>query len=171
MVAALRSEAVLLLTFLTDHWEWHGLCLLPWGVWLWKGLGVAWPGLWQQPWYQGLGRGLEVVSGWTLVGLALMWLAQQVTVAGEEAWTRGLSLGSLMSAPYIEMEEDEWGVYHVRLGGEFELHLDGQVAFYKRMLTIFLGCWKCRGSAAAVAAHGMNAHPLCDKSKWRLGSG
>jgi transposase-like protein len=145
LVVVLRSEALLVLAFLSGHWEWHGLCLLPWGVWLWKGLAVAWPGLGRQPWYQGLGRGLEVISGLALVGLALIWLAQQVAMGRERVLTQGLSLGSVMGTPYIEVEEDQRGWYHVRFGGEFELHLDGQVAFCQRMLTIFLGLLEVPG--------------------------
>jgi transposase-like protein len=35
--------------------------------------------------------------------------------------------------------QNEAGVYQVQLSGEFEIHLDGNVEFYKRMLIIFLG--------------------------------
>jgi hypothetical protein len=40
---------------------------------------------------------------------------------------------------YVGVEEDESGWYHVRLRGEFELDVDGQVMLYKRILIIFLG--------------------------------
>ncbi len=138
-VTAVRSEALLLLAFLSQHWEWHGVCLLPWGVWWWKGLGVAWPALGQQALYQGLGRVLEEASRWALVGLVWIWLCQPLAATGEGALRGGFGVGSVMSTPYIEVEEDEQGWYQVRLGGEFELHLDGQVTFYLRMLTVFLG--------------------------------
>ena len=146
-VAAVRSEALLLLAFLSQHWEWHGVCLLPWGVWLWKGLGAAWPALGQQALYQGLGRVLEEASRWALMGLVWVWLCQPVAAMGEGALRRGFSVGSVMSTPYIEVEEDEQGWYQVRLGGEFELHLDGQVTFYLRMLTVFLGLLEVPGES------------------------
>ena len=37
------------------------------------------------------------------------------------------------------MEQDEEGIYHVHLQGEFELSVDGKVAFYVRMLILLLG--------------------------------
>lgn len=39
----------------------------------------------------------------------------------------------------VLVEEDAEGVYHVRLRGEFELQVNGQVPFYQRLLVIFLG--------------------------------
>jgi hypothetical protein len=144
-VAAVRSEALLLLAFLSERWEWHGVCLLPWGVWVWKGLGVAWPRVGQQRWYQRLGRLGEEAGRLALVGLLWAWLARQGTVAAEVALGRGLNWGSVLGAALIGVEEDEQGGYHVRLSGEFELHVDGQVAFYKRMLIIFLGLLEVPG--------------------------
>ena len=43
-----------------------------------------------------------------------------------------------MNAPSVQVTQDEQSVYRVRLKGEFVLHLDGKVEFYKRMLIIFL---------------------------------
>jgi hypothetical protein len=37
--AAVRSEVLLGLMFLMEWWEWEWVYLLPWGVWIWKGLG------------------------------------------------------------------------------------------------------------------------------------
>ena len=45
MIAVLRSEALLMLVWWTESWEWEWVCLLPWMKWLWRGLGTAWPGL------------------------------------------------------------------------------------------------------------------------------
>jgi hypothetical protein len=42
------------------------------------------------------------------------------------------------SGSQVEITEDEDGIYHVHLSGEFELHINGKVLFYKRMLVIFM---------------------------------
>jgi hypothetical protein len=47
--------------------------------------------------------------------------------------------------PYVAVEEEEDGTYHVCLSGTFELHIDGQVTFYKRMLVVFLGLLEVSG--------------------------
>jgi transposase-like protein len=49
-----------------------------------------------------------------------------------------LGVGGLALGPQVEITQDEEGTCHVRLQGEFELHIDGKVPFYKRMLIIFL---------------------------------
>ena len=148
MVAAVRSEALMVLVYLTDRHEWEWVCLLPWIAWLWKGLGVAWPGLGRQRVYQGLGRVWDRASSGTLIGLGLLWLDQQLPGAGGYrvgVLPVGMSLASWAHAPSVEVERDEEGVYHVQLQGEFELHVDGQVEFYKRMLVIFLGLLEVPG--------------------------
>jgi hypothetical protein len=40
---------------------------------------------------------------------------------------------------YVQVEVEEQGTCEVRFGGEFELHIDVTVEFYKRMLIVFLG--------------------------------
>jgi transposase-like protein len=75
-----------------------------------------------------------------LEGLLLLWLVQHLQAVGESGgYGLWAGLGSVVREPSVEVEEDAQGVYHVRLRGEFELHVDGQVAFYKRVLLIFLG--------------------------------
>jgi transposase-like protein len=49
-----------------------------------------------------------------------------------------LGVGGLALGPQVEVRQDEEGICHVRLQGEFELHIDGKVPFYKRTLIIFL---------------------------------
>jgi transposase-like protein len=137
MVALARSEALMVLVSLTEHQGWGWVSLLPWVVWLWKGLGVAWPDVGRQPWYGVLSRVWEEASRVALMGLAVVWLGQQLSTLGEGGLP-GLAVGGV-SVPRVEVEQDEEGVYHVRLRGEFEVHVDGQVEFYKRMLIIFLG--------------------------------
>ena len=143
MVAALRSEALLLLVFVTDRWEWHALCLLPWGEWCWQGLGVAWPTLGRQPWYRAISRLWTLGYRLALIGLTLLWLAQHLPTLGRcgaphRFSAAGLGLGTVRSAQNVKVTRDEQGVYHVQLKGEFILHLNGQVEFYKRILIIFL---------------------------------
>lgn len=56
VVAAVRSEALMVLVHLSGRGEWEWVCLLPWAAWLWKGTGIAWSGLGRQPLYAGMGR-------------------------------------------------------------------------------------------------------------------
>jgi transposase-like protein len=153
MVAVARSEGLMVLVSLTEHPEWEWVCLLPWVTWLWKGLGVVWPGLGRQPLYGVLGRVGEEASRVALVGLILLWLGQQLSALGE--WVGhgvavgGVGLGVVGGERGVEVEQDEAGVYHVRLRGEFELHVNGEVAFYKRMLVIFLGQLEVPGESRA----------------------
>ena len=119
-------------------------------VWVWRGMGIAWPRLERQPLYGVLARVWEEGSRWALIGLGIVWLVER----GAE-WQQGIGpqpkrsdMGGLPTGmclglveeygSYVE-EEDESGWYHVRLRGEFELHVDGKVALYKRILIIFLG--------------------------------
>jgi transposase-like protein len=149
MVVAARSEGMMVLVFLTGREEWRWLCGLPWVVWLWKGLGIAWPGLGRQPVYCAVGRLWEEASRWALIGLGVTWLGQQICVLGDAApyglSTCGASKGIVVHIPSIEVEQDEMGTYHVRIRGEFELHVDGNVEMYRRMLVIFLGQLEVEG--------------------------
>jgi len=145
MVAAARSEALLALVFVTDRRECEWVCLLPW---LWKGMSIAWPGLGRHWMYRGLGVVCDTAHSVALMGLAMMWVHQRLPVPeqyGLGALPAGVYLQSGVSQPYVEVEEDEEGVYHVRLGGMFEMHVHGEVEFYKRMLIIFLGLLEVPG--------------------------
>jgi transposase-like protein len=141
-IAALRSEALLVLVCLTERHEWEWVCLLPWLAWLWKGLGVAWPALGRQPVYRRIGRGWEQASGVAMIGLGLVWAQEHLSTAWEKRV--GLGLAGLcceerLVEPRVEVEQEAEGMYHVRLRGTFEMHVNGEVEFYKRMLVIFLG--------------------------------
>jgi len=132
MVTAVRSEALLVLASLTGYQAWDWICLLPWGVWLWKGWGAVCPDLRRQPWYLGLGRLMEEVSRLALIGLGLMWLMQHSAILREQRpWM--VSVGQVGApvadqSPSIEVTQDEEQIYHIRISGEFMLHIDGQVA-------------------------------------------
>jgi hypothetical protein len=70
-----------------------------------------------------------------------MWMKEQAGT-WEQCRLGGLPVGMCLrerEEPYVQVERDEQGVYHVRLGGEFELHVDGKVEFYKRLLIVSLG--------------------------------
>ncbi len=153
MVVAARSEAMMGLVFLTGREEWRWVCGLPWAVWLWKGLGIAWSGLGRHPLYWVVGQLWEEASRWALIGLGIVWLGQHLSVLGDQASyglsTCGAGMGIAVHVPKIEIERDEMGVYHVRICGEFELHVDGNVEMYRRMLVIFLGQLEVPGQARA----------------------
>lgn len=137
-----RSEALLALVLLTDRPQWDGVCLLPWLAWLWKGLGIAWPGLGRQPLYAAVGRLWDRAAGLALAGVGLGWLSGHgpEPLAGKLGMlSLGICLPSEAQAPWVEVVRDEAGTYQVRLRGEFVLQVNGQVEFYVRMLIIFLG--------------------------------
>jgi transposase-like protein len=158
LVAALRSESLLVLVFVSGRQEWEWLCWLPWIGWLWQGLGVAWPGLGRQALYRGLGRVWEEGNRWALIGLGLVWLGQKLAESGGYGGY-GLVVGMscqrpdcgefsrAVSEPRVEVQRDEQGMYHVRLRGELELQVDGTVTFYKRMLAVFLGQLEAPGES------------------------
>ncbi len=138
MMAVLRSEALLMLVWWTESWEWEWVCLLWLVEWLWRGLGAAWPGLGRQPLYCAVGELWERTGQIALAGLVLVWIGQQMATV-RECWSfSSLGVGSVLCSPSVEVEEDDTGWYHIRLSGEFELHIDGTVEFYKRMVIIFL---------------------------------
>ena len=146
MIPAIRSEALMGLVFLNEAWGWEWVCLLPWAAWLWKGVGAVWPSLRQQAIYVSLGRVWERSSGITLAVLGAMWISRQIPADGVRvgAWSAGMGLSSI-GEPYVRAEIDEQGMCHVQLEGAFELHVDSTVAFYKRMLIIFLGLLEMPG--------------------------
>ena len=150
-VVAVRSGTLLVLASSVDRKGREWICLLPWVVWVWRGMGIAWPRLGRQPLYRVLGRVWEEGSRWALIGLGVVWLVErgaewqqgigaQPKRSGIGGLPAGMCLGLVGECgSYVGVEEDERGWYHVRLRGEFELHVDGKVALYKRILIIFLG--------------------------------
>jgi hypothetical protein len=149
IVTAMRSEALMVLVFVTDCQAWEWVWVLPWAVWLWKGLGVMWPSLGRQRLHWVLGRVLEEASRLALVGLGYAWLVQHIFVLGEQKLC-ALSVGQLgqwaeVNLPRIEVERDEAGMYDVRIQGEFEIHVDGNIEINKRMLVIWLGLLEVPG--------------------------
>ena len=138
VVALVRSETLLLLAVLPGYEEWTWVCVLPWASWLWRGLGVACPRWRQWVIYRSVDCLLEEARRLALYGLVIWWLIEQIQSTGDKDPVRGLCIGGLSPGSQVEITEYEKGIYHVHLSGEFELHIDGQVLFYKRMLVIFL---------------------------------
>jgi len=138
VVALVRSETLLLLAVLPGHEEWVWVCVLPWANWLWRGFGAACPRwrLWVV--YRSVDCLLEEASRLALYGLAMWWLVEQVQRAGDRYVVSGLCIGGVHPGSEVEITEDEDGMCHVHLRGEFDLYIDCQVSFYKRMLVIFL---------------------------------
>jgi hypothetical protein len=138
VVALVRSETLLLLAVLPGHEEWVWLCVLPWLSWLWRGVGAACPRWRRWVVYRSVDCLLEGASRLALYGLMIWWLVEQVLRGGDQYLVSGLCIGSVSSGSQVEITEDEDGICHVRLRGEFELHIDGKEPFYERMLIIFL---------------------------------
>jgi transposase-like protein len=138
MSAVVRSEALLLLAGWSGHTEREWVCLLPWASWLWRGVGAActeWRGC---AVYRGVDELLERATHWALLGLLGLWVLESVQQTGPACCVGRLGVGGLALGPQVEVTQDEEGICHVRLQGEFELHIDGTVPFYKRTLIIFL---------------------------------
>ena len=147
MVPAARSEALMALAFVTGSREW--VCILPWVAWGWKGLGVVQPNLGRQGWYRLVGRMWDEAGRAALLWLAMRWIHQHAPGEGQYG-VSSVGIGSVVAAEgmdgaYIGVTEDDTGMYHVRLSGTFELHVDGTVEFYKRVLVIFLGLLEVPG--------------------------
>ncbi len=73
---------------------------------------------------------------------------REQAATGEQCRLGGVAVGMCSresEEPYVQVERDAGGVYHVRLGGEFELRVDGKVEFYKRLLIVFLGLLEVPG--------------------------
>jgi transposase-like protein len=150
MLAAVRSEALLVLTGLTEQPAWEWVCLLPWLAWGWKGLGVAWPALGQQAGYWQLGRVWEQAGGVATLGLGLIWVQEQLGLAGAPwlGWgLTGLCCEQQQDEPQVVVEQEAEGLYHVRLQGSFELYVPAEVEFCKRLLVIFLGLLEVPGAS------------------------
>lgn len=144
-VAAIRSEWLMMLVFLTEREEWGWVCLLPWVSWMWKGIGIVWPDVGRHPLYDGMGRIWERAGVVALVGLGVLWLGEHlVPWMGYGAMALPVGM-NLQGEPRVEVSKDEEGIYHVQLRGEFKMQVDGKVEFYKRMLVIFLGLLEVEG--------------------------
>ena len=138
VVALIRSETLLLLAVVPGHSEREWVCFLPWASWLWRGIGVACTNWRRCAVYRCVDSLLESANRLALYGLLGLWVLESLQGGGPEFSVRKLGVGGLTLGPQVEVTQDEDGICHVRLQGELELHIDGKVPFYKRMLIIFL---------------------------------
>jgi len=77
-----------------------------------------------------------------MIGLGLVWAQEQLPTVWESRvglGVAGLCCEERLDEPRVEVEQAEEGMYNVRLRGTLELHVNGEVEFYKRMRVIFLG--------------------------------
>jgi len=81
---------------------------------------------------------LEGATRWALFGLLGLWALEVLQETGPQFSAPKLGVGGFALGSQVEVTQDEEGICHVRLQGEFELHLDGKVPFYKRILIILL---------------------------------
>jgi transposase-like protein len=149
MVAAARSEALMGLVCVTGSRDWEWAWVLPWLAWVWKGVGVAQPCLGRQGWYRLVGRIWDDAGRVALLWLAVRWAWQHTLNEGQYGIC-SVGIGSVaaaegMDGAYVEVTQDDSGGYDVQLRGTFELHVDGTVEFYKRMLVILLGLLEVPG--------------------------
>jgi transposase-like protein len=146
-VALVRSETLLLLAVWSGQAEKEWVCLLPWASWVWHGIGAACANWRCCALYHCVEGLLESATRWALFGLLGGWLLESLQETGLEFSVGKLGVGGLALGPQVEVTQDEEGICHVRLAGEFELHIDGTVPFYKRMLIIFLRQLEVPGEA------------------------
>jgi len=127
-----------LLTVWSGQTEREWVCLLPWASWVWRGIGAACANWRCCALYRCVEGLLESATRWALFGLLGGWVLESLQEADPEFSVGKLGVGGLALGPQVEVTQDEEGICHVRLQGEFELQIDGKVSFYKRMLIIFL---------------------------------
>ena len=141
----LRSLVLWGLWAQSGGWGPAWLRLVPWGLWLWCGVGRGWPALGQQlvwDWVEGVlwqgQRGLLVgYAGLALsdlcVGEPCGWcLAAGCVVSGTRA---GASDGTEAQVAVVRQAD---GSYRVTLRGHFTLAVSGDHPFRMRLLVLFL---------------------------------
>jgi hypothetical protein len=153
----LRSLLVWGLWAWSGEWGPAGLRLVPWVLWLWRGIGVGWPGLRQQAvWVWGT-QGLWQVQRLVLVGYLGLTLSH--TQRGDlAAW--GLGLGGLVcpadespvagaqppAEPQVVVARQADGSYQATLSGHFTLTVAGDHPFRRRLLVLFLSLLDAPGA-------------------------
>ena len=125
-------------------WAWSGgwgpawLRLVPWVLWLWRGLGMGWPRLRQQAVWGWVATGLWQAQRLALLGYLGVVLSQQRT-AGPAPWCVGLGCVVCQPAePRVVVARQADGSYQATLSGHFTLAVAGDHPFRMRLLVLFL---------------------------------
>ncbi len=128
----------------SGRWGPAWLRLVPWVLWLWRGLGAGWPALRQQAVWQGIEGGLWQGQRWLLVSYLVM------AVSGPRAATVALSClavtdpaaaggaGECEPEPWVQVLRQADGSYRAELCGHFTLTVAGDHPFRQRLLVLFL---------------------------------
>ncbi len=142
----LRSLVLWGLWVRSGEWGPAWLRLVPWGLWLWQGLGVGWPELGEgAPWC------------WVACGL---WQGQRLLLVGylglalnrQRSGELGLSclglgclecvpsgtVGEAAADPWVSVARQVDGSYQVTLSGHFTLSVAADHPFRMRLLVLFL---------------------------------
>ena len=151
-IALLRSLLIWGLWQLNGQLGPGWLWLWPWALWVWRGVGLAWPEVRRRPnWYAieqwlawvqrwlTLGYGGLVLSRWLQQGWG-GWRGADLPVKGHAGalWGGGcLVCGS--ETPRVSVERQADGSYQAALCGHFTLQVAGDSVFRKRLLLLFLG--------------------------------
>ena len=114
------------------------LRLLPWALWLWRGVGIGWPRLRQQAvWVwgvQGLWQAQRLVL-FGYLGLAL----SQLHAGDPVPWSLGLGcVVCQRDEPGVHVARQADGSYQAMLCGHFTLAVAGDHPFRLRLLVLFL---------------------------------
>jgi len=153
-IALLRS------LLLWGLWSWSGqmgpawLRLWPWALWLWRSVGLGWPGLGRRRNWRQVERWLVQGQQWLLlgyVGLAVAaglrqcwggWLVAGQPATGSEAGIPMLLGGGCLvcgsAEPRVTVERQADGSYQATLCGHFTLQVADASVFRMRLLLLFL---------------------------------
>ena len=143
-LAASWSPVLLRSLLLWGLWAWSGqlgwswLRLVPWALWLWRGVGMGWPSLRQQAAWLWVAEGLWQTQRLVLLGYLGVVLSQQRT-GGPAPW--GVGLGCLVcqqDEPRVAVARQADGSYQATLCGHFTLAVAGDHPFRLRLLVLFL---------------------------------
>ena len=122
----------------SGQWGWSWLRLVPWALWLWRGVGMGWPRLRQQAAWLWVAEGLWQAQRLVLFGYLGVALSQQRT-GGPAPW--GVGLGCLVcqqDEPRVAVARQADGSYQATLCGHFTLAVAGDHPFRMRLLVLFL---------------------------------
>jgi transposase-like protein len=163
-LAASWSPVLLRSLLLWGLWAWSGqlgwswLRLVPWALWLWRGVGVGWPRLRQQAVWGWVAAGLWQAQRLALLGYLGVALSQQRT-AGPAPWCMGLGcVVCQQDEPRVAVARQADGSYQATLCGHFTLAVAGDTCthcvgavrchpFRLRLLVLFLSLLDVPGLA------------------------